>query len=121
MCKIYRFLQINRELNILMDNGRNGKLMPSDMSKGTISISNIGAIGGTYAVPLINPPEVCILAIGKIRSVLQLNEENKVVNSHVCYLSWTADHRIIDGATMARFSNMFKQYIENPHLLILDL
>lgn len=113
--------QINRELNIIMENGRNGKLLPSDMSKGTISISNIGAIGGTYAVPLINPPEVCILAIGKIRPVLQLNEENKVVNTYVCYLSWTADHRLIDGATMARFSNMFKQYVENPPLLILDL
>ncbi|XP_073987348.1 dihydrolipoamide branched chain transacylase E2 [Rhodnius prolixus] len=113
--------QINRELNTLMDNGRNGKLLPNDMTKGTISISNIGAIGGTYAVPLINPPEVCILAVGKIRSVPQFNEDHKVVHSHVCYLSWTADHRIIDGATMARFSNLFKQYVENPSLLMLDL
>ncbi|KAK9509864.1 hypothetical protein O3M35_004764 [Rhynocoris fuscipes] len=113
--------QINKELNVLIEKGRKNQLTPYDFAKGTISISNIGALGGTYAVPLINPPEVCIVAIGAFRTVPKFIENDKIIKNFSCYLSWTADHRVIDGATMARFSNMFKYYIENPYYLLLDL
>lgn len=51
----------------------------------------------------------------------RFNAEDKVVKAHIMYLSWSADHRIIDGATMCRFSNLWRSYLENPASMVLDL
>ena len=72
------------------------------MSGGTFSLSNIGSIGGTYAKPVILPPEVAIGALGKIYTVPRYNDSMTVVPTPVMNVSWSADHRCIDGATMAR-------------------
>lgn len=113
--------EITSELNRLLKAGRESSLSPSDMSGGTITISNIGIIGGTYVRPLILPPEVCIVGLGKTRLVPAISENGDVTKVYQMAASWTADHRIIDGATMARFSNLWKIYLENPNYLLLDL
>ncbi|XP_043555624.1 lipoamide acyltransferase component of branched-chain alpha-keto acid dehydrogenase complex, mitochondrial isoform X3 [Chiloscyllium plagiosum] len=78
-------------------------------------------IGGTYAKPVILPPEVAIGAIGKIQVLPRFNDKGEVIKAQIMNISWSADHRIIDGATMARFSNLWKSYLENPASMLLDL
>lgn len=114
-------LDIAEELNRLQDLGSRGKLGEADLKNGTFALSNIGSIGGTYAKPVIMPPQVAIGAIGKIQKLPRFDANDNVVKAHIMNVSWSADHRVIDGATMARFSNLMKSYIENPASMILDL
>lgn len=113
--------EVAKELNRLKELGDAGKLGPADLSGGTFTISNIGNIGGTYAKPVIFVPEVAIGAIGRIQKLPRFDDKGQVIPVHVMNISWSADHRIIDGATMARFSNLWKSYLENPATLIMDL
>ena len=113
--------EIAEELNRLQELGIKGKLGESDLKSGTFSLSNIGSIGGTYAKPVIMPPQVAIGAIGRIQKLPRFDHHDNVVAAHIMNVSWSADHRIIDGATMARFSNQMKTYVENPTSMILDL
>ena len=113
--------EIAEELNRLQELGLKGKLGESDLKNGTFSLSNIGSIGGTYAKPVIMPPQVAIGAIGRVQKLPRFDKDDNLIKAHIMNVSWSADHRIIDGATMARFSNMMKNYIENPTKMILDL
>lgn len=113
-------VQIAKELNRLQALASKGKLPPFDLAGGTFSVSNIGAVGGTYASPLILPPEVCIVAIGQAKKVPRFDEQNNVIASHILNVSASADHRLLDGATVARFITLWKSYVENPGLLLLD-
>lgn len=74
------------------------------MNNGTVCISNIGTIGGIMANPLILAPQVCIVAIGKLQTVPKWKNDQWVPR-HVINVSFGCDHRIVDGATVARFSN----------------
>lgn len=114
-------VQIARELNRLQELASKGKLTPSDLTGGTFSVSNIGSIGGTNASPMILPPEVCIVAVCQTKKVPRFDAQNNVVPAHILNVSASADHRILDGATVARFITLWKTYIENPGLLMLDL
>ncbi|KAF8774783.1 lipoamide acyltransferase component of branched-chain alpha-keto acid dehydrogenase complex, mitochondrial-like [Argiope bruennichi] len=114
-------LQIASELNRLHDLGRRGSLNQNDLSGGTFSLSNIGAIGGTYAKPVILAPEVAIGAIGKIQALPRFDSNECVVKRNIMQVSWTADHRVIDGATICRFSNLWKSYLEDPAIMLLYL
>nr|XP_022317955.1 lipoamide acyltransferase component of branched-chain alpha-keto acid dehydrogenase complex, mitochondrial-like [Crassostrea virginica] len=111
--------EIAVELNRLQSLGVAGKLTNSDLSGGTFSLSNIGVIGGTYARPVILPPEVAIGALGKLQTLPRFDDNGNVVRKQIMCVSWSADHRIIEGATMARFSNLWKSYLENPGLMLL--
>ncbi|XP_006000084.1 lipoamide acyltransferase component of branched-chain alpha-keto acid dehydrogenase complex, mitochondrial [Latimeria chalumnae] len=113
--------EIAAELNRLQTLGSTGQLGTTDLTNGTFTLSNIGSIGGTYAKPVILPPEVAIGALGKIQLVPRFNDIGEVVKASVMNVSWSADHRIIDGATMARFSNLWKSYLEHPASMLLDL
>ncbi|CAF3287841.1 unnamed protein product [Rotaria socialis] len=121
--------QITYELNRLQELAQNANLSTEDLTNGTFSLSNIGDIGGTYTVPVVLSPEVVIGALGKIfrQAVPDEDEQNSDENKEYCSspihsmmsVSWSADHRVIDGATMARFSNRLKFLLENPlHTLI---
>lgn len=112
---------IAQELNRLQTLGAAGQLGAADLSGGTFTLSNIGSIGGTYAKPVILPPEVAIGALGKIQVLPRFDAMGQVVRAHIMAVSWSADHRIIDGATMCRFSNLWKEYLENPASMVLDL
>ncbi|XP_042272131.1 lipoamide acyltransferase component of branched-chain alpha-keto acid dehydrogenase complex, mitochondrial [Thunnus maccoyii] len=113
--------EIAQELNRLQALGAAGQLGTADLSGGTFSLSNIGSIGGTYAKPVILPPEVAIGALGKIQILPRFDAKGQVVRAHIMNVSWSADHRIIDGATMCRFSNLWREYLENPASMVLDL
>ncbi|CAF4668117.1 unnamed protein product [Rotaria sp. Silwood1] len=126
--------QISNELTRLQQLGKAGKLSTDDLTGGTFSLSNIGAIGGTYAVPVLLLPEVAIGALGKIvRRVVPDEEDDEGSSSSssddeyctcrvrsMMSVSWSADHRVIDGATMARFSNELKYLLENPLQLLIN-
>lgn len=101
--------------------GKEGKLTSADMSGGTITVSNIGNIGGTYVAPVIVPTEVAILGVGRTRSVPVFDHEGQVAKGEMVNFSWSADHRVIDGATMARMGNRVRKLIESPELMLLNL
>ncbi|XP_056119877.1 lipoamide acyltransferase component of branched-chain alpha-keto acid dehydrogenase complex, mitochondrial-like isoform X2 [Rhinichthys klamathensis goyatoka] len=109
------------ELKRLQALGSAGQLGTADLTGGTFTLSNIGSIGGTYAKPVILPPEVAIGALGKIQVLPRFNSRDEIVKAYVMNVSWSADHRVIDGATMSRFSNLWRSYLENPAAMVLDL
>ncbi|KAF6074294.1 dihydrolipoamide branched chain transacylase E2 [Phyllostomus discolor] len=113
--------EVAAELNRLQTLGSAGQLSTSDLTGGTFTLSNIGSIGGTYAKAVILPPEVAIGALGSIKALPRFNQRGEVCKAQIMNVSWSADHRIIDGATMARFSNLWKSYLENPAVMLLDL
>ncbi|CAG8004999.1 unnamed protein product [Penicillium olsonii] len=101
--------------------GKTGKLTPADLSGGTITVSNIGNIGGTYVAPVLVPTEVAILGVGRSRAVPVFDEAGEVIRGEMVNFSWSADHRVIDGATMARMGNRVRELIESPELMLLTL
>uniref|UniRef100_A0A5F9CX38 Dihydrolipoamide acetyltransferase component of pyruvate dehydrogenase complex n=1 Tax=Oryctolagus cuniculus TaxID=9986 RepID=A0A5F9CX38_RABIT len=118
ICSVF---EIATELNRLQKLGTAGQLSTTDLTGGTFTLSNIGSIGGTYAKPVILPPEVAIGALGSIKALPQFNQKGEVYPAQIMNVSWSADHRIIDGATMSSFSNLWKSYLENPSFMLLDL
>ncbi len=110
--------QIAAELDRLAQMARDGELALDDMKGGTFSISNLGAIGGTYSTPIINPPEVAILLVGRSRIVPQVIGD-AVEGRLMMPLSITYDHRVVDGAAAARFLNEVKGYLSAPGRLLL--
>jgi 2-oxoisovalerate dehydrogenase E2 component (dihydrolipoyl transacylase) len=107
-------LEVAKKSNELVDLARQGRLSSTDLKGGTISISNIGVLGGTVATPVINAPESAIVALGKIQRLPRFDENDAVKAVNIMHVSWSGDHRIIDGATMVRFNNLWKSYLENP-------
>lgn len=114
-------LDIASEISRLSTLGKAGKLTPADLTGGTITVSNIGNIGGTYVSPVIVPTEVAILGIGRSRQLPIFDEAGQVTKGELVNFSWSADHRVIDGATMARMASVVRQFIETPELMLLNL
>lgn len=114
-------LDVAKEANRLIEAAREGKLAASDIKGGTISISNIGVLGGTVATPVINKPESAIVALGKMQKLPRFDENDQVKAVNIMTVSWSGDHRIIDGATMVRFNNLWKSYLENPMTMLAEL
>ena len=114
-------VDIAEELSRIFDLAQRGKLGGSDLKDGTFTLSNIGSIGGTYASPVIMPPEVAIGALGKTRPLPRFDRDGNVVRADIMNVSWSADHRVIDGATMARFSNLWKKYLEDPSAMVFHM
>ncbi|KAE8352824.1 2-oxoacid dehydrogenases acyltransferase-domain-containing protein [Aspergillus coremiiformis] len=114
-------LDVASEISRLSALGKEGKLTPADLSGGTITVSNIGNIGGTYVAPVIVPSEVAILGVGKSKTVPIFDEAGQVTKGELVNFSWSADHRVVDGATMARMANKIRECIESPELMLLNL
>ncbi|CAM3295408.1 dihydrolipoyllysine-residue acetyltransferase [Halomonas lysinitropha] len=114
-------LEIAGEIQRLTAGAREGRVASSDLKEGTITISNIGALGGTYAAPIINAPEVAIVAIGKTQWLPRFDAQDKVVKRAIMTVTWAGDHRLIDGGTIARFCNAWKGYLEAPETMLLHL
>ncbi|KAM7255571.1 hypothetical protein ACFE04_008469 [Oxalis oulophora] len=119
-------LEITKELSRLQQLAMENKLGPEDISGGTITLSNIGSIGGKFGAPIINLPEVSIIAIGRIQKAPCFTDDGSVhpvsiMTSSSDSVNIGADHRVLDGATVAKFCNQWKQYIENPELLMLRI
>lgn len=114
-------LEIAREVGRLTTAAREGRVDQADLKGGTISISNIGALGGTYAAPIINAPEAAIVAIGKTQWLPRFDEQGAVQRRAIMTITWAGDHRFIDGGTIARFCNAWKAFLENPETMLLHL
>jgi 2-oxoisovalerate dehydrogenase E2 component (dihydrolipoyl transacylase) len=122
--------EIAIDIQRLQKAGKDNAISPNDFQEGTITLSNIGNIGGTFLSPVVVSSEVCIAAIGKMRKVPRFETftdevtgqvVEKVVGKHIMPVSFCADHRVIDGATVAKFSNVWKNLLENPVLLSTEL
>ncbi|MDQ2050446.1 dihydrolipoamide acetyltransferase family protein [Natronolimnohabitans sp. A-GB9] len=117
-------LQLASEMNELVQKARERSIGPDELQGSTFTITNIGGIGGEYATPIINYPEAGILAIGEIkrkpRVVTDDDGSESIEPRSVMTLSASFDHRLIDGAVGAAFTNTVIEYLENPHLLLLE-
>lgn len=111
--------QLGEEIARLSERARAGQLNLDEIQGSTFTITNVGGIGGVFATPIINYPEVAILGVHKItkRPVVK---DNQMAIRDMTYLSVSFDHRVLDGAMAARFMNAIKQYLEDPKLLLLE-
>jgi pyruvate dehydrogenase E2 component (dihydrolipoamide acetyltransferase) len=127
-------LQISSEVNELVQKARDRSISREELQGSTFTVTNFGAIGGEYATPILNHPEVGILGIGELkqRPVVESEAQSasdtsggaastgEVVAKHTLPISLSIDHRIVDGADAAAFANTFMEYVENPELLLLE-
>ncbi len=113
-------LDIARELGRLAEAGRARKLAIDELRGSTFTISNFGAVGGYFATPLINPGEAAILGLGRIVERPWV-VEGRVEPRPILPLSFSADHRLIDGELAMRFLGSLTQVLENPNTLILEM
>lgn len=120
-CQHKSIVEIANDLTKLTDSAREGRVSPADLKGGTITISNIGAIGGTVATPIINKPEVAIVALGKVQQLPRFDSKGHVVARSIMQISWSGDHRVIDGGTIARFTNLWKKYLEEPSAMLVAM
>ena len=109
--------QIATEVRDLADRARNRKLKPEEYMGATFSISNLGMFGVDEFTAVINPPEGAILAVGAM-SPKPVVRDNHVVVRQMMHVTMSCDHRVIDGATGAKFLQAFKKILENPLLLV---
>jgi pyruvate dehydrogenase E2 component (dihydrolipoamide acetyltransferase) len=115
--------ELAAEIAQVVDRARKKKLTGEDFTDSTITLTNAGSIGGLFATPIINYPEVAILGFNKIARkpvVRMVNGKEKLAIRDWTYFSISLDHRLIDGADAAEFMKTFIEYIENPSLLILE-
>ena len=113
-------LEISREIIDLSHRARDNKLKLEEMKGSTITITNIGSVGGTYATPIINHPEVAILGMYKI-SDKPVIKDGQLAAIKVMNFTITADHRLIDGAVAANFLKAFIGRIQKPGHLMLEM
>jgi pyruvate dehydrogenase E2 component (dihydrolipoamide acetyltransferase) len=110
--------EINAQVAALADKARNKKLQPQEMQGNTFTISNLGMFGIDEFTAIINPPDAAILAIGTIAEELSL-QDGQVKSSKIMKVTMSCDHRVVDGATGAKFLQTFKQFLENPLAMLL--
>ena len=109
--------QIAGEVRELAGRARSRKLLPEEYTGATFSISNLGMLGIDEFTAVINPPEAAILAVGAVTPKPVVRDDQVVVRQ-IMRVTMSCDHRVIDGATGARFLQTFKRILENPLLMI---
>jgi pyruvate dehydrogenase E2 component (dihydrolipoamide acetyltransferase) len=110
--------QIAAESKELSGRARNKKLQPNEFSGNTFTISNLGMMDIDEFTAIINPPDSCIMAVGRIKEIVVKKGEGFGV-SNVMKVTMSCDHRSVDGATGAAFLQTFKKYLENPITMLL--
>ncbi|MGG9972531.1 dihydrolipoamide acetyltransferase family protein [Ferruginibacter sp. SUN002] len=107
---------LTKQVNNLANAARNGTLRPDDTNGGTFTISNIGSFGSIMGTPIINQPQVAIMAVGAIKKrpvVVETAQGDSIAIRHIMYISLSYDHRIIDGALGSTFLNAVAKELEN--------
>lgn len=112
--------KIADEINNMAAQAHDGKLAAADMRNGSVTISNIGSVGGGFFTPVINYPEVAILGVGTIAQQAIVNAEGELAVGRVMKLSLSFDHRIVDGATAQKAMNNIKRLLADPELLLME-
>ena len=108
---------ISKEIENFVEKAKTRKIDLMDLKGGVFTITNIGVIGSTYFTPIINYPETCILGTGRIEDQARVID-GKIIVRKVMPISFTYDHRVLDGAEAARFMNDLKALLENPKSLL---
>ncbi|AST83656.1 dihydrolipoyllysine-residue acetyltransferase [Latilactobacillus sakei] len=111
---------IAKEIGENTQKALDNKLKPAEMSGGSMTISNIGSIGGGWFTPVVNYPEVAILGVGRIGTEPIVNEDGELAVGKVLKLSLSFDHRLIDGGTAQRTMNELKELLADPELLLME-
>ena len=108
------------EIEALADKARKGQLTLDEVRGGTFTITNVGAIGGLFATPIVNAPEVAILGLHKIakRPVVR---DGKVEIRDTTYFSLSFDHRVVDGAYAARFTSRVIETVQDTKRLLSEV
>ena len=119
-CDTMSIPQIAQSVAETAEKAKNAQYGIEDLRGGTFTISNLGAIGGTYSTPIINWPEVAILLVGRSRK-MPVVRDDRIEARLMMPLSLSYDHRVIDGAAAARFLKEIIGYLESPGRLLLAM
>ncbi|MFC7786196.1 dihydrolipoamide acetyltransferase family protein [Rossellomorea sp. GCM10028870] len=113
---------IHREMKTLTINAQEGKLTMKDIKGGTFTVSNVGPLNGSIgATPIINEPEVALLAFHKTKKRPMVNDKDEIVVRSMMNVSMSFDHRVVDGGTAVKFTNRLRDLIEQPESMLLEL
>ena len=107
---------LTKQVNGLANNARNNKLKPDDTAGGTFTLTNVGTFGSLMGTPIINQPQVAIMAVGAIKKrpvVVETEQGDSIAIRHMMFISLSYDHRIIDGALGSTFLNAVAKELEN--------
>ena len=113
-------IELAEEIGDTAGKAKHGELSPDEMRNGTFSITNLGVIGGEEFTPIINYPQTAILGVGKIQQTPEV-VNGDIVARHTVKLSLSYDHRVVDGATAARFMNKIIENLEDPGKMMIEL
>lgn len=113
-------VEIAQDIEHLATAARERKLRLEDIRGGTFTITNVGSVGARYSTPIINPPEVAILGVHRIKE-MPLVVKGKIKPRMVMGISLCFDHRVVDGAVSTEFTNAVKQHLEDPDLMLVDM
>ncbi|WP_010171287.1 dihydrolipoamide acetyltransferase family protein [Bacillus coahuilensis] len=114
--------ELHRDVKELTIKAQENRLTPHDLRGGTFTISNVGPLGGSIgATPIINPPEVGLMAFHKTKKRPMVNDHDEIVIRSMMNISMSYDHRVIDGGKAVAFTNQFRDLIENPSLMLVEL
>lgn len=106
---------LTKSVNDLANRARNNKLLPDDVKDGTFTITNVGSFGNVMGTPIINQPQVAILAVGAIKkkpAVIETKQGDVIAIRHMMFLSLSYDHRVVDGALGGSFLRRVADYLE---------
>lgn len=109
--------ELAAEINALGERARTGKSTMDDLKGGTFTITNAGSIGGVFATPVINHPEVAILGTNAVRKRPMVVDDQIVIRD-MMFLAISVDHRVVDGADAARFMNRLVYFLTDPSRLV---
>jgi 2-oxoglutarate dehydrogenase E2 component (dihydrolipoamide succinyltransferase) len=107
---------LTKQVNNMANSARNNKLRPDDTQGGTFTFTNVGTFGSLMGTPIINQPQVAILATGAIKKrpvVIETEQGDSIAIRHMMYVSMSYDHRIIDGSLGATFVTAVVKELEN--------
>jgi pyruvate dehydrogenase E2 component (dihydrolipoamide acetyltransferase) len=113
-------LDLAREIERLSAATKAGEIRPEDLGRSTFTVTSLGALGGLFATPILNHPEVAILGIHRIRPT-PVARGGEVVVRDVMHVSVTSDHRVVDGHEAAAFAYDVIRHLENPDLLFMRM
>lgn len=113
--------EIASKMRQLSEAARNNKLAPGDFKGATFTVSNIGSVGGGVVAPVISEPQVAIVGVGRSKTVPAFDENDELIKREELVLSWSADHRIVDGAECARCAERVKSLLEDPASMLIEL
>jgi 2-oxoglutarate dehydrogenase E2 component (dihydrolipoamide succinyltransferase) len=106
---------LTKQVNGLANAARNNKLKPDDTTGGTFTLTNVGTFGSIMGTPIINQPQVAIMAVGAIKKramVIETPQGDTIGIRQMMFLSHSYDHRVVDGALGGRFVRRFADYLE---------